>query len=302
MNSINKVTRINLKPGAESRSDLIRYCLFGEKQYIAIGWSRAFEVNPEIKTYEEYYYAVKEKYRKYNHAHNVFRDAKEGDLFWTRDMDGNYWICRALGTAQSCYNPKLDIGAVIPVSAYKYGLEVPGQIKASFNRPLGGTCQDLSDRIIVEFSKKVFNELSDTETYDVDVIGHDLLETLPDFELEELIISYLQIEKNYYLLSNSIANKSTTIKIECELISRDKNDCRKAVVQVKGGSSRVIDAIDYKSFDDDGYIVYLYAPNVINRDKLKNCTKICPEEIQRFYSKYKSILPKSITKWERLLR
>ena len=79
MNSINKVTRINLKPGAESRSDLIRYCLFGEKQYIAIGWSGAFEVNPEIKTYEEYYYAVKEKYRKkYNHVHNVFRDAKEG--------------------------------------------------------------------------------------------------------------------------------------------------------------------------------------------------------------------------------
>ena len=75
-------------------------------------------------------------------------------FFWTRDLDGNYWICRALGTAQPCYDPKLDIGAIIPVNAYKYGLEVPGQIKASFNRPRGGTCQDLSEKIIVEFSKK----------------------------------------------------------------------------------------------------------------------------------------------------
>ena len=158
MDNINKVTRINLKTSAENRSDLIQYCLFGEKQYIAIGWSGAFEVNPEIKTYQEYYHAVKERYRKknwrYDHSHNVFWYAKEGDLFWTRDLDGNYWICRALGTAQPCYDPKLDIGAIIPVNAYKYGLEVPGQIKASFNRPRGGTCQDLSEKIIVEFSKK----------------------------------------------------------------------------------------------------------------------------------------------------
>ena len=85
MDNINKVTRINLKTSAENRSDLIQYCLFGEKQYIAIGWSGAFEVNPEIKTYQEYYHAVKERYRKknwrYDHSHNVFWYAKAGDLF-----------------------------------------------------------------------------------------------------------------------------------------------------------------------------------------------------------------------------
>ena len=306
MDHINKVTRINLKTSAKNRGDLMRYCLFGEKQYIAIGWSGAFEVDHEIKTYEEYYYAVKERYIKknwrYDHSHNVFWYAKEGDLFWTRDLDGNYWICRALGTAKPCYKPELDIGAVIPVSAYKYGLEVPGQIKASFNRPRGGTCQDLSDKIIVEFSKKMFNELSDTATYKVDLIENDLLSTLPDFELEELVISYLQIKENYYLLSNSIAKRSTTIKIECELISRDKNAYRKAVIQVKGGNSKEIDAFDYKSFDDDGYIVYFYAPNIINTEKLENCVIITREQLQNFYREYKSILPESITKWENLIK
>ena len=67
--------------------------------------------------------------------------------------------------------------------------------------------------------------------------GH-ILEDLPDFDLEELVIAYLQLEKNYYVLSNSIANKSTTIKVECELIGRDKNKKEKAVGQVKGGKTK----------------------------------------------------------------
>ena len=119
-----KVTRINLKTSAESRSDLIRFCLFGDEQYLAIGWSGAFDVNPEIKTYQEYYYAVKDRYKKknwrYDHSHNVFRNTVEGDLFWTRDLDGFYWICRALGAARSFYDPEMDIGAVVPVKAYRY--------------------------------------------------------------------------------------------------------------------------------------------------------------------------------------
>lgn len=297
------VTRINLKTPAENRNELIQFCLYGEKQCVVIGWSGVFETKPEIKNYEEYFFAVKSVYnlKKYNRSHNVFRYAKESDLFWTRDLDGNYWVCRALGPAQSFYKPEMDIGAIIPVKAYKYGLEVPGQIKASFNSPRAGTCQNISDSIIIEFSKKVYNDLSNTSTYEVNPVGNDLLSTLPDFELEELVISYLQIKENYYLLSNSIAKKSTTIKIECELISRDLNSYRKAVVQVKGGNHTKVDASNYLSFDNDGYIVYLYAPEIINKELLKNCIEITREQILKFYSEYKTILPESITKWEELL-
>lgn len=95
----------------------------------------------------------------------------------------------------------------------------------------------------------------------------NFLDNLPDFKLEELVIAYLQLKENYYVLSNSIANKSTTVKIECELISRDISTPRKAVVQVKGGHSRKIDASDYKEYVNDGYLVYLYAPQIVNKDK-----------------------------------
>ena len=295
------VTRIHLKTSGESREALINYCLRKSSQCVAIGWSGAFEENPAISTYEEYYDAVKQKYNKrMDHVHNVFWYAQENDLFWTRDLNGFYWICRATGKAQPLYIPEMDIGAIVPVEAYKYGLEVPGQIKASFNRPRGGVCHDIYDLPIVEFSKKTYNELSGTSTYFVNKLTNDLLDNLPDFELEELVISYIQLKEGYYLLSNSIANKSTTIKIECEFIHRNKDVLKKAVVQVKGGKQKQIDALDYKEFDDDGYTVYLFAPTVINYEQLQNCIIITRDDLHSFYKEYKNILPDTIAKWETL--
>ncbi len=298
---LDHVTRIHLKTSCVSREALIDYCLNGSEQCIAIGWSGAFEANPQISTFEEYCIAVKKKYNKrMDHAHNVFLNAQENDLFWTRDLNGIYWLCRVKGKSKPLYIPEMDIGAIIPVEAYKYGLEVPGQIKASFNRPRGGTCHDIYDPTIVEFSKKLYNELSKTLTFSVHESNNDLLNNLPDFDLEELVISYIQLKEGYYLLSNSIANKSTTIKIECEFIHRNRDNLKKAVVQVKGGKHKQIDALDYKEFDDAGYIVYLFAPSVINKDQLHNCILITRDNLLSFYQEYKRILPNSITKWEKL--
>lgn len=115
-----------------------------------------------------------------------------------------------------------------------------------------------------------------------------------------LVIAYLQIDKNFYVLSNSIANKSTTIKIECELISRDKGNIKKAVVQVKGGKTKSIDALSYKVYIEDGYEVYLYAPIIENLQSQPNCIEITRDDLMSLYNEYKCILPESITRWEHL--
>ena len=294
------VTRINLKTAAENRKALIDYCLNSSEQYIAIGWNKVLERNLDIKTYEDFYYRVKEETKSRSHALGVFWSAKKNDLFWTRDYNGFYWICRVESKAEPKLIPDLDIGAVIPVKAFQYGIEVPGQIKASFNRANGGTCETIRDIPIVEFSKKVYNDLSHTETYQINPLFGSILDNLPDFDLEELVISYIQLKYNYYVLSNSIAQKSTTVKIECEFITRDKNNPQNAVVQVKGGKSVIIDALDYCPYDQKGYIVFLYAPFIKNQDKLKNCVVITRTELMAFYTEYKSILPDSITKWENI--
>lgn len=194
----------------------------------------------------------------------------------------------------------MDIGARIPVDAYNFGMQVPGQIKASFTRVNGGTAGYIRDKIIIEYSKLVFNILSKSNYYKVIPYKGGLLDNLPDFDLEELVISYLQIKENYYVLSNSIARKSTTIKIECEMLSRDINCPRKAVVQVKGKKARELDALEFKQYVAEGYLVYLYAPRVINLDQIENVVRLEDNDLLDFYEKNKLILPESITRWEDL--
>ena len=308
------VTRINLKTATDHRKDLIDFCLNGKNvftddekaqgkaQFLAIGWSCVdFESDDFSAFYDTVIEYVHGQNRRLNPALKIFKEARVNDLFWTRDLNGVYWICRVKNHAKAYLNKELDIGAILPVEAYEFGLEVPGQIKASFNRARGGIVQRLQYPAITEYSKVVFNKLSGKNYYDINLsIANNVIENLPDFELEELVISYLQIVKGYYLLSNSIANKSTTVKIECQLISRDVNDVKKAVVQVKGPKAPAFNALSFKDYENKGYYIYLYAPKVDNLEEMKNVIQITTEELQAFYKEYKAILPESITQFENL--
>ncbi|MGP1567859.1 MAG: ribonuclease D [Peptoanaerobacter stomatis] len=302
---MDQVIRFNLKTDCKDRARLLEYCLNGRKQFLAIGWSYIYKEienkeTKKIEKFQEFYDAVKEVVPRINHVFNVFLEVKKDDLFWTRDLDGYYWICRAIGEPKIKCDYDMDIGALLPIVAYKVGMDVPGQIKASFNRPNGGIAGKIKDNIIIEYSKYMYNLFSKTEKYDYKKIEGSILDNLPDFELEEMVIAYLQLEKNYYVLSNSIAKKSTTINIECEFRSRDKNNEQKAVLQVKGGKDSTINAMDYKTYIDDGYIVYLYGPIIENINLVENCCEINRADLIKFYEEYKLILPESITIWEDL--
>lgn len=294
-----KVYRIHLKTNCENRLELINYCLNRKENCLAIGWSGTHDSH-SCSDYDSFYEATRKNFKRTNPALNVFKNAEEGDLFWTRDTNGFYWICRTIGKAKPHYNKSLDIGAILPVEVYKVGLEVPGEIKASFNRSRGGTTQQFHGQAMIEYSKYIFNKISGKNIYKVEKISGSISNNLPDFDLEELIVSYIQLKENYYVLSNSIANKSTTIKIECEFITRDLNHFKKAVVQVKGKKANPIDALDYLEYLNNGYTVYLYAPTILNLEKVKGCVEITEQKILQFYEEYKNILPQSITKWENL--
>ena len=293
------VTRIHLKRDDNIRKELIDFCLNNSEQYVAIGWSWLSE-DIKLDDFLEYYNRIKKHNGKAHPAINIFRDAKKDDLFWTRDLSGNYWICKVKSPAIVVCDTHLDIGSVIPVDAFNVGMQVPGQIKASFNRPRGGTVEKIRDKSIIEYSKLLFNKFSNKNYFEITPYRGGLLENLPEFDLEELVISYLQIKENYYVLSNSIANKSTSIKIECEMLSRDIHNPRKAVVQVKGKKANELDALEFEQYVDDGYLVYLYAPKIINLDQIENVIKVEDSDLLTFFEENKSILPASITQWEDL--
>lgn len=296
--------RINLKTATDDRYKLLEFCLFHrDEQYVAIGWSHVYPNDGRgFNLYMDYYEKVKEYHKRMNAAHNIFRDTTVNDLFWTRDTNGNYWICRAKSGAVPKREKNLDIGAVVPVDAHLVGLDVPGGIKAAFTRPHSGIAQRIYDENLLEYSKNEYNRLSKKKLYEVGVIENEnIINNLPDFELEELVISYIQIKYDYYVLSNSIANKSTTPGIECILHSRKKGNTDRIVVQVKGGNKATLKAEDFKSYLDQGYMVFLYAPHCSNESKLQDVVCISKQELIDFYNEYKRNLPESITQWESLL-
>ena len=310
---MDKVTRIHVKTGCSDRAALIDYCLHRDQQVLVIGWRCVYDDDGKkrnspksFSTYDTYFKAVqkwvKKHGRRLNHALNVFAKVKDNDLFWTRDLNGAYWICRATGKAVPKYDYDMDIGAEISVEAYKVGMQVPGQICAAFNRANGGICQNIYDTFIVEYSKHVFNQKAEREQYQVTKQEGSILDNLPPFDLEELVIAYIQIVENYYVLSNSIAKKSTSVKIECEFISRDLKKPLKAVVQVKAKKyEKELDALSFKDYISDGYVVYLYAPKIVNMEKCgDSCVEITEKELMAFYKRFKKNLPESITMWENI--
>lgn len=293
------VARINLKTATDFREELIDFCLKSEKQYLAIGWSGLYDESEGIE-FLEYYRRLKSEAKRINPVLNIFKNTSIDDLFWTRDLDGNYWICRVSGPILMECDKRLDYGALLPVEAFKAGMQVPGQIKAAFNRANAGTAQTIREQIIVEYSKYIYNELSGTDYYEIVSLKGNILDNLPDFDLEELVIAYIQIKYDFYVLSNSIARKSTTIKIECEFLSRDLEKPRRAIVQVKGKKADPLDSLDFQEFVQDGYEVFLYAPMVENSQCFNNIIVITSDDLLDFYHQNKTILPASITQWEKL--
>ena len=84
------------------------------------------------------------------------------------------------------------------------------------------------------------------------------------------------------------------------MISREVCNPRKAVLQVKGKKAKELDALKFNRYVEDGYIVYLYAPEIINLNQIDNVVRIANDDLLDFYKKNKSILPLSITQWETL--
>ena len=69
---------------------------------------------------------------------------------------------------------------------------------------------------------------------------------------------------------------------------------------MKGKKAKELDALEFNRYVEDGYIVYLYAPKIINLNQIDNVVRITNDDLLDFYKKNKPILPLSITQWETL--
>ena len=159
------VYRIHIKPsgGEADRQTTFQYCL--DNGLLGVGW----RVNTLINTrnWDEYYKEASRIYGdnslgicKYIHTW-----VKEGDLVWTRDPAGQYYLARVKSgweywTSQEGIDRDIDIANVFRCVFQKVDLDaVPSKVVACF-RP-SRAIQKIDDERVNAYSQCLWNMLSE---------------------------------------------------------------------------------------------------------------------------------------------
>ena len=290
-----KVWRIHIKndvaPGY-SREDLLDFCL--KEKLIGVGWG-------EIKTRVNDESIIRKQAQFYSEptpaikALNAMRKIQVNDLIWTR-LGNRYFLCRVIGLwTDSKPTPKhyeLDIPNYVNVEWLEIGMEkdVPGKVVSSF-RP-AATAQAVNG--VTDISQYIWNKYSGKDTYLVEKEKLDFWSVLSAEAIEELVLLYLQVEKEYYIHSSTVKNSFPTY--ECELVN--KSGIR-AYPQVKSGGESLkaddyMEAINYNPKAE----VYLFSTSEsYTKNNCKQVHFLYKRDIDTFIKKNKELMFNLTNNW-----
>lgn len=248
--------RMHLKTDVETivqRQKMIDFCL--QNQCLAIGWSFLYK-NHDIRSMDDLVKAAKEHHVRTPAAISTFRTIKIDDLIWTRDLDGNGYLCRVKAEAKPYEDQQLDIGCILEVEMIKIGTNIPGRVISSF--AISRTIQRVCDDKIILYSQLLYNLKTGSSYYNTEQNDLDLFGLLHPLDVEELVCCYVQFKYDAFLSKNSIARQDTTMKIEGEFYPRVPTPKYNSIVlQVKTGASYV-PVQQYRSYTEENKLVVLF--------------------------------------------
>ncbi len=255
------IFRIHIRPsgGTADGKATFQYCL--KNGVLGVGW-RLKEYQP-IKEWETYEALAAPIHENLSTCKYIKKWVSEGDLVWTRDTEGQYYLARVLSgweywQTQEGVEKDIDIANVFRCELRKVDIDsVPGKVVACF-RP-ARTIQEIADPKSVEYSKHLWNKLSDSSTYPVNMEGiADIFTMLDDEETEDLVFLYLQ-KLGWFVVPNS--RKADTMSYEYLLVKPET--AQRALVQVKTGDVP-LNAADFSGLSER---VFLFQANEIYIDK-----------------------------------
>ena len=240
--------RIHLKPDGV---DSVEFCL--ERNILGMGW---WVESCLPLDWDTYYKLAEAKYVDTSWRSNLMAlhgRMKYGDLCWTRDRNGKYYLGRVEGEWEYCGHKEeyenADIVNVRSCQWFRAGEadSVPGKVLNGF-RP-SRTVQRVWNKTALFYSRylynKLYNEHFGRQIYDLS--GHDELDLLalvgPE-DCEDIVGIYLQEKLGYRMIPSSC--KHATVKTEFILKSQEG---KRANVQVKQGWVD-LNRDDYDDYDD----------------------------------------------------
>lgn len=295
--------RINIKPSSKDGVNPRRFCL--EKNILGVGWAIGESDNMTWEEYEDkaleiYYYEDKINFKKkhgsrsWKSAINIIKyNMKIGDLCWTRDQNGVYYLGRIIGEWEYKGTKEYidaDIVNIRKCVWIKIGLidEVPGKVINSF--AARSTVQKVWDNTAVEYSKLLYNQYTSEEKYELNLSNKSIYSLLSPDDCENVIGLYLQKERGYYIIPKT--NRLDTVKYEFVLKHKDSGE--KAIVQVKSGNV----PLNIDSFKGLADKVFLFTTEGSYQGKLNESIEVLNKDtVEEFIFNNIKIMPDVIRTW-----
>jgi hypothetical protein len=287
--------RLNIKTGAQDGFDPRQFCL--EKNLAGVGWSVEDENGQPPTDFEHYLKLGKAQYSDkgdngwWAAVNAIGNRMNEGDLCWTRDWNGVYFLGRIAGPWQYLYGDdadNVDVHCVRSCKWVRVGLldTVPGAVERSFGPPR--TVQAINDKTAEAYSRYIYGQLSGEPT--VATNGRpDIFALLSPLDHEDLAALYLQTE-GYVLVPSTV--KFSTAAYEWVMFHQKTGE--KAVLQVKSGNAW-IDVTPLAEIPSRVFIVA--ADGVVAGPVPANVSCISREQLLRFAQERRMLLPERIRRY-----
>ena len=219
---------------------------------------------------------------------------QDGDLVWTRDSGGAYWLGRIEGPWRFDRDEvatRWDVNNARPCRWLDWAardFDVPGAVVRSFI----GRASTLT-RVHAEPAKKA-SELLWEHQGDPPPGGFTAAEVLAELvdpiDLEDIVLIYLQ--SRGWLLMPSTRQKSTPTY---EAALRSLDDGRLAVVSVKSGGAEV--PVPELAAEAGEAKAFAFGNNMSAPPEQHGVERIAPEQIEEFMAERPELLPPRISRW-----
>lgn len=251
--------RIHIRPsgGTDDMFATFRHCL--DNGILGVGWRVETLTTTDI--WEEYEQKAVPEYGSLQALQQplyIYNNVEPGDLIWTRDPDGQYYLARVTAgwnywTTPEGQEKNIDIANVFRCDFCQVALDaVPGMVVSRFGLP-GYSIQRIHDRSTRTYSQHLWNGCADRQIYEVDITDFpNIFAMLDPEETEDLVFLYLQ-SQGWYVVPNS--RKGNTLRFEFMLTHSETGE--KALTQVKTGER----PLNVDCYANDPQRIFLFQSN-----------------------------------------
>ena len=277
-----------------------RYCR--EHGLVGVGWG--LEGVSEGASYQEVLAALAKSPHKDQgtgkHTLNRFvNEVSTGDLMWTRDKFGQFWLCEITGdwaydtSGGSIAN---DLYNIRPAHWHQDPFmddEVPGAVIRAFSGPGTTLCRIGDHQAALRVSEQLWklrNEPKDTNGGLVFTPQEAITDLLDPKDVEDLVLLYLQA-KGWLLLPSS--RRRDTPVFEAELRKPSGEAC---VVSVKTGPTNLVPLGELDAAAGPR-LPFAYSSHGSYSKDSDRVVKIETEQLVNFVAKHPALLPPRLSRW-----